>query len=281
MQLLSIVETINEVLKNNDINAVISPDHITVTENLVCDFAKPDSYLSECIIQKLWPRIDQAKVFHFTSMEAAESIISSRTFRLQNLAKRFGEGELSTFSATHKLDGYMEQDAHGKPVYRTLLMPTIFYASFADSSLSGPQQEALWRRFAPNDGVRLTLNIEASNPNFRRIKYEGKQRQPIKVLEELATTLKDRHNRRFLLSGISRLCAFYLPGAEYEVENELRVLYKAWEGIGPQPIGSGASAYLEIPLGSMSEAGYRIDIVEVCSRTRPSMPDQVQFSPRT
>jgi hypothetical protein len=275
-----IVDTINEVLRKHGICTVITAKDITVTENLVCDFVKPECRLSECLIEHLWPRIHQATVFHFTSREAAESILSTRTLRLQNLGKRYGEGELSTFSATHNLDGYMRKDEDGRPVYRTLLMANAFYASFTDASLSAEEQEPLWRRFSGNDGVRLTFQVKAQNPNFRRMQYEGVRGQPIPVLAELAEQLNSRYGKYFMLSGISRMCAFYLAEAQYGAEKECRILYKTWEGIGPQPIGSGSSAYVEIPLDTMSELGYRLDLVGVCSRVRPAMRNGLKFTPR-
>ncbi|MDY0744765.1 hypothetical protein SNE35_09610 [Paucibacter sp. R3-3] len=276
----SIIGTINAVLQKHGIKDVITDEHITVTDSLVCDFAKPESYLSELLIEKLWPRIHRRKVFHFTTQEAAESIIASRAFRLGNLAKRYGEGELSTFSASHKLEGYMQRDDKGQPVYRTLLMPNTFYASFTDASLSGGDQEPLWRRFSGGDGVRLTFDLEASNPNFRDIRYQAKPGVPIPVLAELSSELMRLHKKHFILSGISRLCAFYLPQADFGAEKECRILYKTWEGVGPQPIGNDSSAYVELPLGTMSEAGYKLELVEVSSRDKPAMPDDLKFSPR-
>lgn len=276
----AIIHTINSVLRRHGVSETITAEHITVTDNLVCDFAKPESHLSDCLIERLWPRIRRATVFHFTSYEAAQSILSTGTFRLQNLGKRFGEGELATFSATHKLGGYMQKDADGRPVYRTLLMPNTFYASFTDASLSYDQQEPLWRRFSGRDGVRLTLEVEASNPDFRPMRYEAKRGRPIALLADLSEELMARHGKHFMLSGISRMCAFYLPEAGYAAEKESRILFKTWDGIGPQPIGTGSSAYVELPLGTMSEAGYRLDVVNVCSSQQIPLPSGVNFSPR-
>jgi hypothetical protein len=275
-----ISETINDILKKHLISASITDEHIVVTDKIVTDSGKHNSYLSNCIIENLWPRIPSTEVYHFTSREAAENILSTQTFRLQNIEKRFGEGEISTFCETHNLTGYLQKDVNNLPVYKTLLMPNTFYASFTETNLTEDEQEVLWRRFAANDGVRLTLRVTASNPDFRRMKYEQKHRQPIPVLRDLSSALLQQHNRHFMLSGISRVCAFYLPESSYGREKELRMLYKTWESIGPQPVGNGSTSYVELPLGNMGDDGYKLEVIGVSSRTKPAMPDSIRFTPR-
>lgn len=274
----AIINNMNAILRKHGVSHVITNHDVTVTENTVSDFAKPESRLSECIIESLWPSIKKATVYHFTSREAAESIIATKTLRLQNIAKRYGEGELVTFCSSHKLSGYLQRDAGGHYMYRTLLMPNMFYASFTDAG--DREQEVLWRTFAPNDGVRLAFEVEALNPNFRKIRYETTAGSPIPLLAELATSLSSQYSRRFILSGISRLCAFYLSESDYGQEKELRMLYKTCEGVGLQPVGTGASSYVDLPLDVMTEAGYKLNIVEACSNTRPNMPDSIKFLQR-
>lgn len=107
-------------------------------------------------------------------------------------------------------------------------MPNTFYASFTDTTLSASQEEHFWRNFAACDGVRLTIEVVASNPNFRKIRYEQRKGKPIKVLSELTSCIRDKHGREFILKGISRLCSFYLSGKDYGIENEYRALHRTW-----------------------------------------------------
>lgn len=48
----------------------------------------------------------------------------------------------------------------------------------------------------------------------------------------------------------------------YGREKEYRLICKTWKEIGPQPIGTGPSSYVEI--------GYKLDVLEVCANSRPS-----------
>jgi len=86
-------------------------------------------------------------------------------------------------------------------------MPQLFYASFTEASLSQEDEEYFWRNFAASDGVRLTIDITATNPNFRKIVYEPKPGTPIPLLTDLVSTIRQQHGREFVLQGISRLCA--------------------------------------------------------------------------
>lgn len=279
-ELNALVHDINVVLALHGLDKTITLSDITITDKTVSDLVKHDAPLSEAITNHLWPSISSEEVYHYTSMQAAESILNSGTFRLTNIEKRYGEGEIETFCETHNLSGYLDTTENGAPRYKGLLMPNTYYASFTGSDLTPEREDYLWRAFATHDGVRLKLKITASNPNFRRIKYEAKPGAPIPLISGLVNLIREKHGREFILKGISRLCSFYLSGHDYGIENELRVLHRTWEGFGPQPIGQGPDSYIELPLGAMSDCGYRIDVLEVQSRTRPSMPSHFVFSSR-
>lgn len=277
---LAIVDDINRILSSHGVSVVLHPQDITVTDKTISDMVKPCPKLSDAITSKLWPTVRSATVYHYTSREAAESILSTGIFRITNIEKRLNDGEIVTFCRTHGLSGYLEQSSTGLPTYRTLLMPQLFYASFTDSALQPCDEEYFWRSFASSDGVRLKLEVEATNPNFRKIVYEPQPGVPIPLLADLVSTIRQKYSREFVLQGISRLCAFYLCGQSYSREKEYRLLYKSWPEFGPQPVGMGQSAYVELPLNQMSECGYQLRITEVHARTRPNMPDQYSFSPR-
>ena len=159
-------------------------------------------------------------------------------------------------------------------------MPNTFYASFTESNLSTNEEEYFWRNFAAADGIRLTLRIEASNPNFRHVRYEKKPGLPIPILAELSDLIRTKYRREFILSGISRLCAFYLPQAKYGNEKEYRLMSKTVKDIGPQPIGNGATSYVEFPLGVMTAFGYKLEILDVCANSQPKMLVNYPFTVR-
>jgi hypothetical protein len=272
-----VVRVINQILAVNGIQRSITGSDITITDRTVSDGVTPEQALSNAIVEHLWPHVPEAEVFHYTTSEAAESIFASNTLRLTNIAKRYNEGEVRTFCESHRLNGYLGADAKGEPQYRHLIMPNTYYASFTTTSLDEDEQRYFWQNFAPDGGVRLRLRVIASNPDFRRIRYEAKRGKPIPLLAELSAQLRSEFGREFVLSGISRLCSFYLSGADYGREQECRMLYRTWDRSGPQAVGSGPASFVELRLGAMSECGYEIHALEVCSDSRPEMPDDVVF----
>lgn len=277
----AIVADINKILSTYRISEVIQQQDITVTDKTVSDMTKSCPKLSNAITNHIWPSVCQETVYHYTSHQAAESILVSHIFRLTNIERRLNDGEITTFCKTHELSGYLALNDCGLPRYRSLLMPQLFYASFTEANLSPDDEEYFWRNFAASDGVRLTIKITAKNPNFRKIIYEPKPGTPIPLLQDLISTVRQNHGREFILQGISRLCAFYLCGQSYSREKEYRVLFKTWPGFGQQPVGTGATSYVEIPLNQMTACGYEFLITEVHASTRPNMPKDYTFSQRT
>src|SRR6218665_953099 len=277
----AIVAEINSILSKHGIFDAMQFQDITVTDKTVSDMAKRCPRLSDAITDHLWPSVKSATVYHYTSSDAAESILSTGIFRLTNIERRLNDGEIITFCKTHGLDGYLENDASGRPTYRSLLMPQLFYASFTEANLSPDDEEYFWRNFAASDGVRLTISVTAKNPNFRKIVYEPKPGTPIPLLTDLISTIRQQHGREFVLQGISRLCAFYLCGQSYSREKEYRALFKTWPDIGPQPVGTRPTSYVEVPLNQMTDFGYEFRVTEVHASTRPNMPSQYAFSPRS
>jgi len=275
-----LVKDINQILNNNGVQEEITIADITITEKTVSDLVKPNAKLSDAITNFLWPSIASGSVYHYTSKSAAESILSTGIFRLNNIANRYSDGEIVTFCKTHDLKGYLGKDENGDPKYRHLIMPNTFYASFTDVSLTKDQEEYFWRNFAACDGVRLKIEITTSNPNFRKLHYEQAKGKPIQLLSELTKCIREKYSREFILKGISRLCSFYLSGKDYGIENEYRALYRVWEGFGPQPKHDGELSYIELPLNAMSECGYQLKIVEVHATEKPNMTNSYAFSKR-
>lgn len=276
----NLIKDINAILSKHGVKQSICLSDITVTDKTVSDIVKPDAKLSDAIADHLWPSIKLANVYHYTSKEAAEKILNTGIFRLNNIANRYNEGEIVTFCETHQLNGYLKKDNNGEPKYKSLIMPNTFYASFTDTLITNEQEEYFWRNFASSDGVRLEIKITALNHNFRKLRYEESKSSPIKLISELIDCTRINYNREFILKGISRLCSFYLCGKDYGIENEYRILHRAWEDSGPQPIGSGAGSYIEVPLNKMSDFGYKLEVTEVHSVEKPDMTSEYLFSKR-
>lgn len=146
--------------------------------------------------------------------------------------------------------------------------------------MTAKEEQYFWNAFASDDGVRLKIDIKAINPNFRKMLYEQKRGKPIGVLSDLVKCVREKYHREFILKGISRLCSFYLSGEDYGREKEYRLLYRVWDGFGPQPKGTAKSSYIELPIGAMSECGYQLDIAEVHAIRKPNMPNSYKFSQR-
>jgi len=274
-----LVASINEILDEHGIGESIDLTNITITDKTVSDLVKEDQKLSSLIVDSIWPSIDSLSVYHYTSKSAAESILNAGEFRLYSLLKRFDEGEIQSFCENHGLDGYLATDDDAEPKYKTMIMNNMFYASFTDTDIDKPKEEYFWNCFASSDGVRLKLKITASNPNFRKMVYEETKGKPLPLLSKLTETIRNDYSREFVLSGISRLCAFYLYN-DFDIENEYRVLHRYWKGYGNPPQSDGTHQYIPIPLGKMSEAGYQIDIEAIQTNEALSIPPHYTILPR-
>lgn len=274
-----LIETINLILNKHNITEKIILTDITITENTVTDSVKEESKLSDAIINLLWPRISQACVYHYTSRESAENILGSGIFRLTNIEKRYNEGEIIAFCNANNLKGYLSSNKNGDPIYKSLLMPNTFYASFTDTKIDSETEEYFWSTFTGGDGVRLKFDIQAKSQNFTRIIYENPEQAPLGILQELTNEIRNKYNLEFILKGISRLCSFYLPSA-YKIENEYRLLYRYWETEYLKPNGTGPNSYVEIPLNTENESGFKLNISEVHAKTKINMPSIYTFSKR-
>jgi hypothetical protein len=274
-----LINSINSILSKHGITKSIDLSNITITDKTVSDSAKDNQKLSNLIVNAIWPSIAKLTVYHYTSKEAAESILNSGEFRLYSLLKRFTEGEIKTFCQNHGLNGYLVQDKKAEPKYKSLLMSNMFYASFTDTNLTSKQEDYFWNNFASIDGVRLKMNVTASNPNFRKMVYEKTKGNPLPLLNELTGDIRKLYGKEFVLSGISRLCAFYLA-KDFDVENEYRALYKYWEGFGTSPKSDGKHQYFGLPLDVLSDTGYRIRIEEVQTNENLNISSQYTITPR-
>lgn len=276
---IELIKDINAILKKYQINETILLQDITITDNGVNDLIKQTAKLSDAITNFLWPSVHFSSVYHYTSKDNAEKILNTDIFRLTNIAKRYREGEITTFCNTHQLSGYLGLNKNGIQNDKELIENT-FYASFTDTNLTVNEEEYFWRQFASNGGVRLRINITAKNDNFRKIYYEQVKGKQIPLLLDLSSLINQKYKRKFTLKGISRLCSFYLSGDDYGMEREYRLLHRVWDHSGPQPKTDGYYSYIELPLNTMAVCGYEMKVVEVQSDESLDIPSTYIFSKR-
>lgn len=262
-----VIDEINQILVSHSVPERIDYGDLIFTENVATDAYRQNPCLSSAIVQHVWPSVSEKEVRHFTSRAAAISILSTRKLRLTSILKRFKEGEIETFCKDHNLDGYLEHDAHGDPIYKSLLMPNIFYASFTERYLLPDELQRMWDGFAAGDGVCITFKIRAKNPNFRRVKYQTEPLASISLLKQITDCVRSFENRRFVMGGTSRISAFYL-GKKYSPEMEYRMLHRLWgEDLEKLPKEDElGNKYIEVPLGLDGAFGFEIDVLQVASR---------------
>ncbi|MFA7123697.1 MAG: hypothetical protein WC212_06640 [Candidatus Delongbacteria bacterium] len=277
----NIVDDINSVLQANGISEKIDINDISVS-NVVTDGYYAVHCLSDLIMSNLWPSIKSEEVYHFTSKVAAESMINSQIFRFYNIMKRIDDGEIYTFCENHSLSGYLEKDDNGEMLYKSLIAPKIFYSSFSETTLTQVQEKLLWDKFAKK-GVRLKFRITTrkNKTDFRKMVYEYKEGEPIKILKELSRAIK-KYKRNFILARISTLCAFFLS-KHFDMECECRAVYNKWHhdrGLCSN-IDKDGHKFVEIPINRENDTGYFIELQEICSDEKLEISDKYKVLKRT
>jgi|AntRauTorcE11898_2_1112593.scaffolds.fasta_scaffold18000_1 hypothetical protein len=273
-----IVNSINEILSRHGIQEISNRD-IIVTDESVSDLVIPGKPLSNRIIDSLWSSIEEREVFHYTSQRGAENILNSNSLRLYSILKRYGEDEIESFYRNHNLTAYLREDDNGDPLFKSNLMPNLFYSSFTDVNIDSSQENYFWNCFADNKGARFRFKIRAQNPNFRKIYYEDRPGSPIPLLNELSEMLETDYDRLYLLAGISIICSFYLT-KQYEIESEYRMLYKKFDSFGPTIKNDGNSDYIDQKFGVATETGYLLELLEVQSNSSLTVPSGVNLIKR-
>lgn len=252
-----VVREINGILSSYNCS-LISEDELNITEKIVTDGVKRNSPLSSTIINYYWPSITKKTVYHYTTAENAESILNSGTLRLYNIQKRYSEGEIGEFCKIHSLDGFLSKDEQGREKYKTLIMPNTFYSSFTHTNLTSRQESYFRSQFGD---VRFKIDLEAENPDFRKIVYSDAKDRPLELLAKISKLVSNRFHREFILAGISRICAFFLSH-DYDIESELRILYREWN-FRQNVLNDGKFDYVELPFGDEGKMGYKVNVMEV------------------
>lgn len=259
---------IEDELAKSNVTAEWSMDeiHVLPESNVVIEYSSSEGTLSQALINHYFPPIlDTSKQAHFTTLDKFRSIVSSNSLRLYTLEKRLNEQEFKPFSEDFGLTGYLD-DSDGEPYYKTLARE-LFYTSFTNAT---PADEPyLWKIFgAGGDGVKIVfeLSVTKLRSELRPVKYQTRSQaasSPIKTINE---RIQNECGRHFIMRGISRVGAFYLPlGFSLEKEEETRLLVKSWgEGPAHDLIKSdGQYTYIPLTLGVGNNLFCNLSIVEV------------------
>ncbi|KPM25506.1 hypothetical protein AAJ72_07660 [Citromicrobium sp. RCC1885] len=177
---------------------------------------------------------------HYTDRAGFRGIMQSGELHLSPLARRLDQGELDTFAWEHGLDGYVEKNGPVKPLLRQAAAD-LFYTSFT----ALPPNDDLWAGFGDQgNGYRLRFEVTPSGAGqLREIRYHGSTT----LLRKVNDALVDAGLPRFILKGISRVGAFYLP-ATWRHESETRLLAKRFAGAGAPVLAGPCGEYWSVPI---------------------------------
>lgn len=230
------VESIlQDELSNANIDTSVNMNEIHALPDSKCviEHTSSEAALSEAILNFHFPRIiDSVEVAHFTSIDVLRSIAKSNEFRLYTLLKRLNQQEFEPFCQEHGLSGYLDTSDE-EPYYKTLAKE-IFYSSFTQTT--NCDENYMWNVFANSGkGVKLFLKIKPiqKRSELRPILYHSSAKNPSTLIKKIRERVLNECDRHFIIRGISRIGAFYLPlGFQLEKEEEVRLVVKNW-GSGP------------------------------------------------
>jgi hypothetical protein len=242
--------------------------HVLPDSKIVIEYTSSEGSLSQALIEHFFPsEAPDIEVAHFTSTDSFRSIVTSNELRLFSPLKRISEQEFRPFSEDFGLSGYLDT-SNGEPYYKTL-MGSLFYTSFTQPQ--PPDPSYMWQVFGDQGrGVKLIFKVSPieSRAEFRRVRYSSKNEAAKSLIGSITRRIQQECGRHFIMRGISRVGAFYLPlGYSLETEKETRLLVKSW-GEGPAHklvLGQGDDAYLPLALGSNANQFCLLNLVEVQS----------------
>lgn len=259
--------------------------HVLPDSKVVVEHTSSEGSLSQALIDHFFPgEAAGVEVAHFTSVESFRSIVTSNELRLGSLLKRANEQEFKSFSEDFGLSGYLDMN-EGKPYYKTL-MGDLFYTSFTEPEPT--DSSYMWQLFGDQGrGVKLTFQVSPIKfrAELRRVQYGSRNVAAKSLIGSIMRRIQKECGRHFIMRGIARIGAFYLPlGYSLDKEEETRLLVKSW-GDGPAHelvSGQGSDAYLPLAFGADANEFCSLNIVAVQSGPQSdcSAIDQVLVNSR-
>ena len=272
--MISLRAQVETIIQEELANAGVAVDwdmneiHVLPNSKVVIEHTSSEGTLSQALIEQFFPTEKAGiEVSHFTSLDSFKSIATSNELRLGSLLKRLNEQEFKPFAEDFGLSGYL--DTSDGEAYYKVLMEGLFYTSFTNPEPNDPNY--MWQLFGDKGkGVKLTVQVSPikRRAELRRVRYSSKSEALKSLISSLMRRIEKECGRHFIMRGISRVGAFYLPlGYSLELEEETRLLVKSW-GDGPAHelvSGSAAQAYLPLELGAGANEFCSLKIIEVQS----------------
>lgn len=250
-----LVSLVNTILHKHGINDSIDKTQIQFNADYVGNITGiDDKKLSSLIFEKIYPRPTRRTFSHYTKFDKGRALIQKSEFWLFNLLQNFNAEEFRLFYQEHDIDGYeQESETFGIRTGYRPMMADIFALCFTAEENTDPE---LWNYFGGNGtGLKLTFEVDSHIPDFREVYYSNIHTpQPIALLKELFTEIKNQFDYTFNFTYISKIGAFYIKGC-FKNEQEYRFLlkrtsddYNAW---GLQPVAFDRDiSYIVLPFNS-------------------------------
>jgi hypothetical protein len=240
------VDFINTFFKENRVDGSVDITDIKFSDQALSeaiDFNKSKNgsiirkrNLSDIIFNSYYPRPRNTTFYHFTSLNSFLSIIEKSELWLFYLKKRFSQGEFREFYADHGLTGYdkKKHNSEEKDYFHSIVNET-FYISFARSNtINTEEQDDLWVSFGDeHKGVRIEFEIDTEHEDFRNIYYRDNNLDlETLLLNKFEHVIQKKFNRIPIISGVSKIGAFYLHG-DFDTEHETRFVIKKYTDTYP------------------------------------------------
>lgn len=232
---------------------------VTITTNSIVE-QNSYSAITDTITASDMPEITgQTTLDHYTSMAGFRGIMESGELRLAPVSRRLDQGELGPFALDHGLQGYI--NGNGTP---TALLKEAAEDLFYASLTAAPPDDHLWETFGERGtGYRLRFEITPGPAGrLRAIRYQSGRT----LLKQVNDALIAHNLPRFVLRGVSRIGAYYLP-LVLSTEKETRLLAKRFAQV-PSPVNTtDTGAYWPVPIGASNDTA-DIRLVEIGVRGR-------------
>lgn len=252
---LKYVHAINDILKKRGISERISIEDIFTINYKnkkilnTSPFSEYNEKLRDILENYIWYKVQEnTYLYHFTTQDNAEKIVSSNILRQYNILKNHNEGEIKDFFNYYGVKNYFEEHYNDK-----------FYTSFTTKIPDTINRISAFKCFTGISGARLKFKVNKKDDFFRYIDYNTEK---LSILKDLKEELK-KYNVDFNISGITTRLAGFFVNDKYVNESEVR--YYRHEKNKNLFKNDGKYSFVELPFNSISNCNQNtlISLVEV------------------
>lgn len=264
--MLTIQKKVKKIIDEELIRANIHVDfemqniHMSPYSKSLIEYTS-DVSLSEAIINHHFPRItEEIEVAHFTKFDKFKCIIGSEELRLFPILKHKDEKEFLSFYETHGLSAFLDYE-DGEP-YGYKLMRELYYTSF--TRIDNVNENYMWNAFAGSGtGVKIIFKISVKHKraDLRPVLYHSESKNPSTLIKTMSDRILDECGKHFIIRGISRIGAFFLPlGYSLEDEEETRLLIRSSDTAKKLIVQGKEYPYLPLKIGKEKNEFCNIEI---------------------